>query len=89
MMKKEDSEHFGIASYIFGWISIIFSILQPAFGLGFGIVGLILSSKTQNLKKESRKLNIIGIILSILFSALLAALTGYLTAKGIGSLSLK
>lgn len=64
MDKKE--EHFEIASYILGILSIVFSVLlQPVFGLGFGVTGLVLISKNKSaFSNKSRKLNITGVVIS-------------------------
>ncbi len=83
-MKKEETEHFGIASYIFGWISIVFGVLQPVLGFGFGITGLILAKKTDSqLSKKAKNLNIIGIVVSIVVTVLFVLLGSYLASKGL------
>lgn len=67
MVKKEEEKHFEIISYILGVLSIVFSVLlQPTFGLGFGITGLILIFKKKSeLSKKARVLNVIGVIISV------------------------
>lgn len=50
-------------SYALGILSIIFAFFTPTAGLVIGIVGLIKSKKSGS--KEAQRLNIIGLILSI------------------------
>lgn len=71
-MSKRD-EHFELVGYIMGVLSIVFSVLlQPTFGLGFGITGLVMVAKmNSDMARKSRKLSIIGIVLSV---ALIVAL---------------
>ena len=80
-MDKKEAEHLGIASYVIGVLSIVFGILQPAFGFGFGVAGLILSKKSQSgLSKKAKKLNLIGIAVSIIV-ILLSVVVGFYVAK--------
>ena len=77
MAKEEDKKHFEIASYVMGVLSLVFSIiLQPSFGLGFGITGLILS---KNGKSETamrgKKLSTIGIVISVIVLIVLVYLS--------------
>lgn len=74
-MVKKDGD-FSDISYVLGILSIVFAILlKPSFGLGFGITGLILIAKEKSeLAKKSRKLNIIGIIISVVLLAIIAFL---------------
>lgn len=73
-MKKEGD--FSEVSYVLGIVSIVFSVLiQPTFGLGFGITGLILSSRNKSeLSKKAKKLSIIGIVISVIILIILAYL---------------
>lgn len=83
-MKKEEIEHFGIISYVLGWLSIIFGILQPVLGFGFGITGLILINKMSlPIAKKAKNLNTIGIIISIIVTILFFAAGFYLSSKGL------
>ena len=87
MVKEGD---FSEASYILGIVSIIFSFFQPVAAFITGIVGFIHSRKQKTtLSEKAKKLNIIGIVLSIIFFAITSALTAYLAAKGLSNLPLK
>ena len=59
---------FGSVSYAFGILSIVFAFFSPFAGLILGIIGLIQSNKLK--LQKAKKLNIIGIILSAIFSIL-------------------
>jgi len=62
-MEKEDYSHI---SYVLGVVSIVISIFSPIVGLVLGIIGLRLSKKQiSGISKKARKLNIWGIIISI------------------------
>jgi len=52
-------------SYVLGILSIVFSFVSPLAGLILGIIGLT-QSKKYGIQK-ARKLNTIGIVLSIVF----------------------
>lgn len=80
---KEKEEHFEIASYILGIASIVFGFLQPPIGLGFGITGLFLIKGKEGLSKKAQKLNIIGIIISVLVIILSFAAGFYFASKGL------
>ncbi len=58
----------GSVSYVFGILSIVFAFFSPFAGLILGIIGLIQSNKLK--LQKAKKLNIIGIILSAIFSIL-------------------
>ena len=53
-------------SYVFGILSIVFAFFSPFAGLIFGIIGLIQSNKLKF--QKAKRLNIIGIVLSVIFS---------------------
>jgi len=55
-------------SYVLGILSIVFAFFSPFAGLVFGIIGVIQSNKLKFLK--AKKLNILGIVLSVVFSIL-------------------
>ena len=81
---------FSEISYLLGILSVVLSFFQPVAAFILGIVGLIHSRKQKTqLSEKAKKLNIIGIILSIIFFAITAALTAYFTAKGLGNLPIK
>ena len=52
-------------SYVLGILSIVFAFFSPVAGLVLGIIGLVQSNRHK--ASRSRKLNIIGIILSAIF----------------------
>lgn len=78
-MVKRDGD-FSEISYVLGIVSIVLAFFQPLAGFVFGIIGFIQSKKQDNeLSKRAKKLNTVGIILSIVFFALTVALTAYFT----------
>ena len=67
MVDKKEQVNFSQTSYIFGIVSIVMALFTPLLGLVFGIVGLVQSAKQKtDVSKLSKKLNIIGIVLSII-----------------------
>lgn len=86
MVDKKSDDSITIA-YIFGVMSIVMAFFTPLAGLIFGILGFIQSKKQKtNLAEKAKKLNLIGMVLSIILFAIKMALTIYLTTKGINSL---
>ena len=67
-------------SYAFGILSIVFAFFSPFAGLVLGIVGLIQSNKLKFLK--AKRLNILGIVLSVIFS-ILQIIVQYLDLSGL------
>jgi len=79
--KRGDSE---IIAYILGIISIVMAFFTPLAGLIFGIIGLVQSKKQETeLSKKAKKLNIIGIVLSILFFIIIIIITTYFTINNL------
>ncbi|MFH1325510.1 MAG: hypothetical protein ABIH49_01915 [archaeon] len=70
MATKRD-EHFEIAAYILGILSIVFGILiQPVLGFGFSITGIILMGKNKSeFAKKSKKLNVFGFAINLVVIA--------------------
>ena len=67
MAEKKEQVNFSQTSYIFGIVSIVMALFTPLLGLVFGIIGLVQSSKQKtDISRLSKKLNIIGIVLSII-----------------------
>jgi|APSaa5957512622_1039677.scaffolds.fasta_scaffold01620_14 MFS family permease len=63
--KKQD---LSLASYTLGILSIVFAFFTPIAGLILGIIGFRVSGKKKlPLSKKAKKLNVIGIVLSIIF----------------------
>jgi len=87
-MAKEGD--FSEISYVLGILSITFGILQPIFGFGMGIAGLILTSRESSpLSKKAKKLNIIGIAVSVIVMLILILGSSYLISKGLLPSTLK
>lgn len=70
-------------SYVLGILSIVFAFFSPFAGLIFGIIGLIQSNKLKF--QKAKRLNIMGIILSAVFSIIQVIVQLYLT-NGLNSL---
>ena len=67
MAEKKDGVNFPLTSYIFGVVSIVMALFTPLLGLVFGIIGLVQSAKQKtDVSRFSKKLNIIGIVLSVI-----------------------
>jgi preprotein translocase subunit SecG len=73
----------GVA-YILGIVSIVMAFFQPLAGITFGIIGLVQNKKEKSVK--SKKLNIIGIVLSIAWLIISIGITYYLAKNGLGNL---
>ena len=64
---KSDKIDFSQTSYLLGIVSIVMAFFTPLLGLAFGIIGLVQSAKQKTkISKLSKKLNIIGIVLSVI-----------------------
>ncbi len=67
MVEKKEQINFPQTSYIFGIVSIVMALFTPLLGLVFGIIGLVQSAKRKtDVSRLSKRLNIIGIVLSII-----------------------
>jgi len=67
MVDKKEQVNFSQTSYIFGIVSIVVALFTPLLGLVFGIIGLVQSAKQKtDVSRLSKKLNIIGIVLSVI-----------------------
>ena len=67
MTEKKEQVDFSQTSYIFGIVSIVMAFFTPLLGLIFGIIGLVQSAKQKTeVSRSSKKLNIIGIVLSVI-----------------------
>lgn len=64
-MAKEKIDKADVA-YVLGILSIVFAFFQPIAGLILGVIGLVQSKKAGH--RKSKKLNIIGVVLSAIFS---------------------
>ena len=62
-------------SYAFGILSIIFAFFTPVAGLIIGIIGFRKSKKAK--LKDAKKLNIIGIVISVILLVVSIALIIY------------
>ena len=75
---------FSETSYVLSLLSMIFAFVQPAFGFGLGLAGMILALKSSGpLSKKSLRLNVLGIILSIIVTIALVLGSSYLISKGL------
>ncbi len=73
-----------LTAYILGIISIIMAFFNSLAGIVFGIVGIFQSRKQNtDLSKKAMRLNIIGIVLSIVLFIFLVILIAYLESKNI------
>ena len=70
----EKINHATIA-YIFGILSIVFAFFTPVAGLIIGIIGFRKSKKAK--LKDAKKLNIIGIVISVILLGVSIALIIY------------
>ncbi len=62
-------KNLSLVSYAFGILSIVFAFFNSTAGLVIGIIGFVQAKKQKDdLSKKARKLNIIGIILSAIFT---------------------
>ena len=78
-----DKTETGTAPYIFGILSIVFAFFQPFAALIIGIIGLVQSNKLK--LQRAKKLNIIGIILSIIFATISIILLSQFSQGGLSS----
>lgn len=83
---KEKGELETIA-YLLGIISIVLAFFQPLPALILGIIGFIHAKKQKTpLAKKAKKLNLLGIVISIIIIALTMGLAAYLTLKGVSGI---
>ncbi|HJZ19135.1 MAG TPA: DUF4190 domain-containing protein [Candidatus Nanoarchaeia archaeon] len=75
---------FSDVSYVLGIISISFAFFQPLAAFIVGIVGFIHSKKQKtHLSEKAKKLNIIGIVLSVILFIITVGATAYFAATGL------
>ena len=70
-------------SYVLGILSIVFAFVSPMAGLILGIIGLVQAKKQK--APRAKRLNIIGIILSVIFLIISAVVLIYSVANGINT----
>ncbi len=70
-------------AYVLGILSIVFAFFNPTAGLVFGIIGMV-KSKKHGFEK-AKKLNRIGIILSIIFAIISLLFTIFATKLGVNT----
>ncbi len=71
-------------SYTLGIVSIVLGFFQPIAGFVFGVIGFLQSRKHKTpLSEKAKKLNIIGMIISIIVVALSVVAGFYLTKLGV------
>ena len=78
-----DKIDFASVTYVLGILSIVFAFFSPVAGLVIGIIGFV-NSKKHNLAK-AKKLNKIGIILSIIFIIISVLFIIFAEQMGIGT----
>jgi len=79
-MADKKSGDMEVVAYIFGVISIVMAFFTPLAGVVFGIIGIIKSKEYNTpLSKKAKKLNTVGIILSIVLFIVTILLTVYLS----------
>lgn len=67
MADKKEQVNFSQTSYILGIVSIVTAFFTPLLGLIFGIIGLIQSARQKTeVSRLSKKLNIIGVVISVI-----------------------
>jgi len=82
--KKEVKKDSATIAYILGIVSIVMAFFQPIAGIVFGIIGIKQSNKQEDeLSARAKKLNKIGLILSIVLFVLSMAIATYLNFKGL------
>ena len=87
MAEKEKKEEFSVVSYTLGIISIVLAFFLPLGGFVFGVVGFIQSKKQKTLLfKKAKKLNMIGMILSLVLFIISIAANVYFINKGFNPL---
>ena len=83
MVEKEKKEEFSIISYTLGIVSIVLAFFVPLGGFVFGVIGFIQSKKQKtSLSKKSKKLNMIGMILSLVLFIISIVVNIYFVNKG-------
>lgn len=79
MKKGAEKVDLSLPSYIIGIVSIILAFIQPIIGVIMGIVGIVMAKNNGgDYSTRASKLNIWGIILSIIFLILYILLAMYL-----------
>jgi len=88
LIMARGGEDFSGVSYTLGIMSIIFAFITPLAGFVLGIVGLVYSKKQQSqMASKAKKLNVIGIVLSLILFVVTIAVAIYVTRSGgIGAL---
>ena len=71
----EKKEVNGVVAYTLGIVSIVLAFFSSIAGLTFGIIGFVKSRKDHSeLAKTAKKMNLIGIILSLIVFAIQVAI---------------
>lgn len=83
--KKAVKQDLSFVSYTIGIVSIVMAFFQPLAGLILGIIGFVQSkNKADDLSKRAKKLNIVGMILSIAV-VIISAVVIYLAQKSLAN----
>ena len=87
MTEKEKKEDISVVSYTLGIVSVVLAFFLPLGGFVFGVVGFIQSKKQKTLLyKKAKKLNLIGMILSLALFIISIVANMYFINKGFSPL---
>lgn len=68
---KKTDINFPLVAYILGIVSIVQAFISPISGIAFAIIGLVfVKNQKDSVSKKAHKLNLIGLIIGIIFFAL-------------------
>jgi uncharacterized membrane protein len=68
---KKTDINFPLVAYILGIVSIVQAFISPISGIAFAIIGLVFAkNQKDSVSKTAYKLNLIGLIIGIVFFAL-------------------
>lgn len=67
-------------SYVLGIVSIVMAFFEPFAGLVFGIIGFVQGKRADN--GRAKKLNLIGIVLSVIFVIISIVALYYAVSQG-------
>jgi len=82
---RKEKINLEIPAYVLGILSIIQAFFNPLSAVVIGIVGLVLSKKQKTpLSIQSQKLNIIGLVLGVVFFALVLIFSSVISQQMIG-----
>ncbi|MCA9488028.1 MAG: hypothetical protein KC516_03650 [Nanoarchaeota archaeon] len=78
-MKKavnKTKTNFETIAYVLGIVAIVEAVFSPLLGVVFSIIGLVLASKQKSpMSKKAKVLNLIGLIIGVVFFAVILVLS--------------